>query len=97
VQLPYQRRDELALARRAFGAKAAARLAGLEPPERQQRFLEAWARQEAVIKWQGGTRAQALATSSEPWVIDLHPGRGSAGALALDRRALTLCCWQIES
>lgn len=97
VELARPKLDVLAVARRAFGVQAAARLAELEPAERQQSFLEAWVRHEAVIKWRGDAeRVEAAGGSSEPWLVKLDPGPDGAGALALDRPPTALCCWRVE-
>ncbi|MCW3067785.1 MAG: 4-phosphopantetheinyl transferase superfamily protein [Solirubrobacterales bacterium] len=93
-------RDTLALAARALGAEQAARLGRLDPAERQQEFLRAWARQEAILKCLGtglgGAAAPAErpgAAPSELWTAELDMGAGAAAAVALDAAPRELCCW----
>jgi 4'-phosphopantetheinyl transferase len=87
--------DHVAIAARALGRVQARRLAGLEPECREREFLRAWTRHEAELKCQGtgiGWVA-AEATGKEPWVADLDVSPRAAGAVALERGARKLCCW----
>jgi 4'-phosphopantetheinyl transferase len=76
----------LGVARRAFGAEAATRIAGLPPTARRSAFLSAWVRHEAELKCSGdglgrtsGRRRRGL------WTVELPCGGGDAAALAAER------------
>jgi 4'-phosphopantetheinyl transferase len=85
--------DEVALASRMFGSAEARRLAELDPVSRKQEFLGAWTRNEAKVKCRGTGIGNASADTRELWVADLEVGSGAAAALALERPARELCCW----
>jgi 4'-phosphopantetheinyl transferase len=76
VEVARERRtDPVALAARAFGPEEAARLAALDPAQRQAEFLRAWARYEARLK----------CGAESPWIVELDVGPGAAAALAVER------------
>lgn len=87
VELPRARAvDHVAIARRALGEAQAARLASLEPPAREQAFLRAWVRWEAVLKCRGtgiGGAAEAPG-GPEPWTCELAVDPPAAAALAVE-------------
>ncbi len=92
--------DEVAVARRTLGCATAERLEGLDPDTRRREFLRAWARHEAALKCLGvgigGTQADVGA--AKLWVVELELGHaGTAGAVAAERRARELHCWQWPS
>lgn len=100
VQIARLRRiDEVAIARRALGAREGRRLAQLEPGERGEEFLHAWTRHEAARKcggsgiWacrgEGGERDHLRELS----VVELDVGSGAAGAVALKRDPRELRRW----
>jgi 4'-phosphopantetheinyl transferase len=88
VEVPRRRRDELAIARAAFGAAEAERLAALEGPARERAFLRAWVRHEAALKCRGvGLTGVGQPTPEPaPWLLDLEleepPGAAAALAVA---------------
>jgi 4'-phosphopantetheinyl transferase len=87
---------EPAIARRAFGAAEAARLAGLDGEQREREFLRAWTRHEALLKcrgegiWSPPGAHRERRDGPPPWSIQLDPGEGAEGALAAERRPLAL-------
>jgi 4'-phosphopantetheinyl transferase len=95
--------DELAIAARAFGAAEARRLEGLDPTIRRREFLRAWTRHEAELKCLGvgigGVRAGiggagvGIGASGSPWIAELPLGSNAAGAVAAERPARELRCW----
>lgn len=88
--------NEVALAARAFGSAQAQRLAALDPVVREQEFLRAWVRHEAVLKCRGtGIGGAAAQTNgSEPWIAELDVGPRAAAAVALERPPRELCLWE---
>jgi len=97
VEVARRQIDEVAVARSTFGEVAARRLASLDPGSRHQEFLRAWTRHEAALKCLGvgigGTLADVR--RSKLWVAELELSElDAAAAVAAERRARTLCCWQ---
>lgn len=88
--------DELAIAARALGAAQARRLRALDPAARRREFLRAWARDEAELKCLGlGVGgAPADAGGRGLWVAELELGPGAAAAVAAERPARELRCWE---
>jgi 4'-phosphopantetheinyl transferase len=87
--------DEVALAARTLGEATARRLQALDPARRQQEFLQAWARHEAELKClgvgiggAGGKRG-----AYRPTVLELELGPKAAAAVASERPARELRCW----
>jgi 4'-phosphopantetheinyl transferase len=95
VEIARRPTDEVAIAARVLGASEAARLRALDPETRRREFLRAWARYEAELKCLGtgigGT--DGVIEGIRPWVADLEPGEGAAGAVAAARPARELRCW----
>jgi 4'-phosphopantetheinyl transferase len=91
--------DEVAVAARMLGAEQARRLQALDPRSRRAQFLRAWTRHEAELKCLGvgigGTRADAGAHS--PWLAELDLGPDAAAAVAAERPAAELSCWEWSS
>jgi 4'-phosphopantetheinyl transferase len=87
--------DEVAIAARALGAAEARRLQALDPATRRREFLRAWARHEAELKCLGvgigGARAEAGGRGL--WMAELELGPGVAAAVAAERPARELRCW----
>jgi hypothetical protein len=90
--------DTLALAHRALGADAAARLRQLHPDERQREFLRLWVRHEASLKCLGtgigGSQAPVRTGGRAPWIAELGIGDGGAAAVALDAEPAEVRCWE---
>jgi 4'-phosphopantetheinyl transferase len=95
VEVARRPTDEVAIAARVLGASEAARLRALDPETRRREFLRAWTRYEAELKCLGigigGT--DRVIERIRPWVADLEPGAGAAGAVATARSARELRCW----
>jgi 4'-phosphopantetheinyl transferase len=91
--------DEIAIGRRALGAKVAGRLAALEPAPRARAFLRAWTRHEAALKlrgtgiWAARDVDRARLRAHRAWVAELDLGGEAAGAVALERSPSELRCW----
>jgi 4'-phosphopantetheinyl transferase len=87
--------DELAIAARTFGAAETRRLQGLDPAIREEEFRRTWVRHEAVLKCTGAGigGGSARARPSEPWIAELDMGAGAAAAVAVERPARELRCW----
>jgi 4'-phosphopantetheinyl transferase len=89
--------DEVAVARRTLGRPTADRLEGLDPDARRREFLRAWSRHEAALKCVGTGigETQGDVDVAELWVVELElDDLDAAGAVAAERRARELCCWQ---
>ncbi len=87
--------DEVAIAARALGAAEARRLQALDPATRRREFLRAWARHEAELKCLGvgiGGADGAIA-GRRPWIAQLELGPDVAAAVAAERPARELRCW----
>jgi len=100
VEVAHRTIDEVAVAHRTLGRPTAERLEGLDPDTRRQEFLHAWARHEATLKCLGvgigGTRADVVVP--ELWVADLElDDLDAAAAVAAERQARVLSCWQWRS
>jgi 4'-phosphopantetheinyl transferase len=86
--------DAVAIAARMLGAEQAQRLQALDPASRQQEFIRAWARHEAELKCLGvGIGGGDASASPRPWVVQLELGFDAGAAVASERRALELRCW----
>jgi 4'-phosphopantetheinyl transferase len=91
--------DEVAIAARALGAAEARRLQALAPEARRQEFLRAWTRHEATLKCLGvgiGGAGDAIA-ARKPWIAQLDVGPDAAAAVAAERPAGELLCWDWRS
>jgi 4'-phosphopantetheinyl transferase len=100
VEVARQPSDEVAIAARVFGAAVARRLERLDPAARQREFLRAWVRHEAELKCLGvgigrASAGGADAGTGEPglWVAELDVGPTAAAAVAAERPAGELRCW----
>jgi 4'-phosphopantetheinyl transferase len=89
---PRRRINTTAIAKRAFGADEARRLAQLPPARRELEFLRAWTRFEAALKCHGSL--PGAAPSAQPWVAQLEVGHAATGAVALGSAPARLCCWR---
>jgi len=90
--------DQVAIAGRALGPREARRLEGVDPATRQQEFLRAWVRHEAVLKCRGtGIGGAGPPSGDAPWVADLDVGHRAAGAVALERPPQSVRCWDWHS
>jgi len=98
VERPRPGLDTVRLARRFITAPEADRIAALAPPERDAAFLRAWVRHEATVKCLGtgigGSDLTRLSPKEWPWVAELDPGDGAAGAIAAVKAPDTVRCWQ---
>jgi 4'-phosphopantetheinyl transferase len=91
-----RRRDHVALARRAFGAPVAARLAGLEEDTQEREFLRLWTRHEAALKLAGGGIGVGLDHApTDAWIAELDLGSAVVAALASGRPADVLRVWRL--
>jgi 4'-phosphopantetheinyl transferase len=87
--------DVLGVARRVFGEADAARLHALPLPDRRRRFLRAWVRHEARLKWAGaGVFTAASPLPRAPWLGELDVGPGAAAAVAAAGAPRALRLWE---
>jgi 4'-phosphopantetheinyl transferase len=88
--------DEVAIALRTLGEAEAQRLQALDPPARRREFLGAWARHEAELKCLGVGLGAAPANGADcgVWAVELEIGSDAAAAVAAERPARELCCWE---
>lgn len=97
VERPRPGLDAVRLARRFVTAEEASRLADLALAERDAAFLRAWVRHEATVKCLGtgvgASDLSALGPAQRPWVRELDPGDGAAGAIAAAQAPADLRCW----
>jgi 4'-phosphopantetheinyl transferase len=87
--------DAVAIAARMLGAEQAQRLQALDPASRQREFIRAWARHEAELKCLGVGigGGDASASPPRPSVVQLELGFDAGAAVASERQALELRCW----
>jgi len=87
--------DEVAIAARMLGEGVAQRLQALNPATRRREFLRAWASHEAELKCLGvGIGEPGAATvGNRPCVVELELGSSAGGAVATERQARELRCW----
>jgi 4'-phosphopantetheinyl transferase len=87
--------DEVAIAARMLGEGVAQRLQLLDPVTRQREFLRAWAGHEAELKCLGVGigGAGAAPAARRPWVAELELGPTAGAAVATERQARELRCW----
>jgi 4'-phosphopantetheinyl transferase len=99
VELARRSLDHVAVASRAFGSEAAHELQKRDPGEREQQFLQGWARRESILKCGRpiGEDREAEQRSSEPWVTVLTVGPRAAAAVAVSERPSELRCWRWEA
>jgi 4'-phosphopantetheinyl transferase len=91
-----RRRDHVALARRAFGAPVAARLAGLEEDTREREFLRLWTRHEAALKLAGrGVGAGPQHVPTDAWIAELDLGPAVVAAVASGRPPGAMRVWRV--
>jgi 4'-phosphopantetheinyl transferase len=88
--------DEVAIAARTLGAADAERLQSLPPSARRREFLRLWTRYEAELKCLGVGigGADAIAGELRPVTMELELGPETGGAVATERAARELCCWE---
>jgi 4'-phosphopantetheinyl transferase len=99
VELARRPVDEVAIAARMLGEDAAQKLRALDPATRQREFLRAWARHEAKLKCLGvgiGEAGRAPA-GHRLWVQELELGPTAGAAVATERRASELLCWDWDA
>jgi 4'-phosphopantetheinyl transferase len=96
VELARRPLDHVAVAARAFGSEAAHELQQRDPGEREQQFLQSWARRESILKCGRpiGEDREAEQRSPEPWVTVLGVGPRAAAAVAVSERPSELRCWR---
>jgi 4'-phosphopantetheinyl transferase len=86
--------NAVALAERAFG-NLETRREHLDGSSCRREFMRAWTRREAELKCHGTGFGSPLETPvGEPWVQELEPGPGLAGAVACASPASELRCWE---
>jgi 4'-phosphopantetheinyl transferase len=90
--------DEVAIAARMLGEGVAQRLQTLDPDTRRGEFLRAWASHEAELKCRGVGIGEAGAAAArhkpyKPWVVELELGSSAGAAVATERQARELLCW----
>lgn len=95
VELARRPVDEVAIAARMLGEGVAQRLQALDPATRRREFLRAWASHEAELKCLGfGIGEPGVATAGQrPWVVELELGPSAGAAVATERQARELLCW----
>jgi 4'-phosphopantetheinyl transferase len=97
VELTRRPIDEVAIAARALGTAEARRLQALAPEIRRQEFLRAWTRHEAELKCLGVgigiSGADDAIAGRRPWVAQLDVSPDAAAAVAAERAARELRCW----
>jgi 4'-phosphopantetheinyl transferase len=88
--------DEVAIAARTLGAADAERLQSLPPSARRREFLRLWTRYEAELKCLGVGigGADAIAGELRPVTRELKLDPETGGAVATERAARELCCWE---
>jgi 4'-phosphopantetheinyl transferase len=87
--------DVVALAERAFGSIDARHVEQLDRASRSRAFLCAWTRREAELKLRGsGLGGTRETRGGRPWIHELELGSGLLGAIAYERSASELCCWE---
>jgi phosphopantetheinyl transferase len=91
-----RRRDYVAVARRAFGAPVAKRLAGLDEETQEREFLRLWTRHEAALKLDGGGIAARLdGAAPDAWIAELDLGPAVVAAVASGPPAPVLRRWRL--
>jgi len=85
--------NELAIAARTFGREETRRLEDLEPTLRGREFLRAWTRHEAGLKCRGSGMGGSGASASRLWITELDVGATAAAAVAIERPARGLHCF----
>jgi 4'-phosphopantetheinyl transferase len=98
VQTARDALDEIALATRAFARSEVRRLKTLDPTTREQEFLKAWVRHEALLKYTGtGIGGGAPERDGgEAWISELNVGPRAAGAVAVEHQPSALRCWDFS-
>lgn len=97
VELPRRAVDHVALARRVLTAEQAERIAAIaDPGAREQAFLMAWVRWEAVLKCRGVGigGAEAAPDGPDPWVVELPLEAPGAAALAVECGPVAVRTWR---
>lgn len=90
-----RRRDHIALARRAFGASDAERVAELDEDAQQREFLRLWTRHEASLKLAGGVGAGLDHARADAWLAELDLGSAVVAAVASARPVDMLRVWRL--
>jgi len=85
VEVRSRRFDAVALARQAFGEAYARTVRGVSPDRREEAFLHAWVRHEAIVKCLGAGLAAPAPDATDVWVTGLDVARGAVAALAAGR------------
>jgi 4'-phosphopantetheinyl transferase len=95
VETSRRRIDEVAIAARTLGAAEARRLRSLAPRARRREFLRSWTRYEAELKCLGVGIGATDPVIDVPRlaVTELELGPETGGAVATERAARELCCW----
>jgi 4'-phosphopantetheinyl transferase len=95
VEVAHRKVDEVAIAARTFGPAEARRLEELDPAIRQREFRRAWVRHEAKLKCLGvGLGGADSRRGPRPWIAQLEMGPSADGAVAAERSAPGLSCWE---
>jgi 4'-phosphopantetheinyl transferase len=95
VELARRAVDEVRIAARMLGEGVARSLQALDPAARRREFVRAWASHEAELKCLGvGIGEPGVAAAGHrPSVVELELGPSAGAAVATDRQARELCCW----
>ncbi len=102
VEAGPRRTDALAVARRAFGAAEADRLAALEPEDRSREFLHAWTRFEALAKCAGtgigaGRAGDLPESARRAWTQGIELGGGAVATVACEAAPDSLRLWRVTA
>jgi medium-chain acyl-[acyl-carrier-protein] hydrolase len=89
-------RDLADVGQRVFAPAECQHLRSLTEKDRLDAFYELWVRKEACLKCSGLGFAGGSADSAAPFLANLSPGDGYAGAIAAEQGCSSLLCRELE-